>query len=218
MAAVASRWRPGATGRVAAEFNGRVGRNVSATTKGSTMFRRGVLRRCPVCGGGHLFRRWLHMAPACPTCGFVFKRVPGQWLGSWFLNVIAVQAVVCALLFAAVAATWPDTPSALLIGLAVGAAVAVPLLFFPFSRTIWSAIDLIMKPIGFDEGVAPGLFLEAELDELVARERATPQATEATATGDGDDGGTDGRGTDDPDADRAGEPAPDGPEGPRRDP
>ncbi|MEZ5144971.1 MAG: DUF983 domain-containing protein [Acidimicrobiales bacterium] len=141
------------------------------------MLRRGLVRRCPVCGGGHVFRRWFKMAPACPTCGFVYKRAPGQWLGSWFLNVILVQTVVCVLLFAAVAATWPDTPSSLLIGLAVGAAVIVPLAFFPFSRTLWTAIDLAMKPIHFDEGVAPGLFLEDERAALVEAERG-PSAAE----------------------------------------
>lgn len=191
------------------------------------MFRRGLARRCPVCGGGRLFRRWLAMEPACPSCGFVFKRVPGQWLGSWFLNIIAVQTVVCALLFAAVAITWPDTPSALLIGLAVGAAVAVPLLFFPFSRTIWSAIDLIMKPIGFDEGVAPGLFLEAELDDLVARERSAQPPDQAPPVGvDGPDvravDGPAARALDRPEVDPptggpSDERAGGGPEGPRGD-
>ena len=51
---------------------------------------------------------------------------------------------------------WP-------IGLAtVIGALAAPFLFFPFSRTIWSAIDLAMRPLEFDEGVAPGF----ELDEI----------------------------------------------------
>lgn len=135
------------------------------------MLRRGLVRHCPVCGSGRLFRRWFAMVPACPSCGFIFKRQPGQWLGSWFLNVILVQAVVCLLLFAAVAATWPDTPSLLLIGLAVAAAVVVPIAFFPFSRTIWSAIDLVMKPLEFDDGVPPGVFLEGDRADLVARER-----------------------------------------------
>ena len=40
------------------------------------------------------------------------------------------------------------------------AAVAVPFLFFPFSRTIWTAIDLAMRPLEFEEGVAPGFELE----------------------------------------------------------
>jgi uncharacterized protein (DUF983 family) len=156
-----------------------VQRTVAATTKASTMLRRGCGRRCPVCGGGHLFRRWFEMAPACPWCGFVFKRKPGQWLGSWFLNVMLVQTVVCLLLFAAVAATWPETPSLLLLALAVAAAVVVPMAFFPFSRTIWSAIDLVMKPIEFDDGVPPGVFLEGDRAEL--------------EDGEGDDGEGDGR-------------------------
>ncbi len=42
--------------------------------------------------------------------------------------------------------------------------MAVPFLFFPFSRTIWTAIDLAMRPLEFDEGVAPGFELDTDLD------------------------------------------------------
>jgi uncharacterized protein (DUF983 family) len=31
--------------------------------------RRGLMRRCPSCGEGHLFDGYLKLAPACPACG-----------------------------------------------------------------------------------------------------------------------------------------------------
>ena len=50
-------------------------------------------------------------------------------------------------------------------------ACVVPFLFFPFSRTLWTAIDLAMRPLEFDEGVAPGFELEAEVASPTARAR-----------------------------------------------
>ncbi len=125
---------------------------------------RGFRRRCAVCGSGHLFRHWVSMVEVCPRCGLQFERVPGQWLGSWFLNVVVVQASVVAVLVIGVATTYPDTPMGTILVVGLVVAVVVPVLFFPYSRTIWTAIDLAMRPLTFDEGVAPGFELERDLD------------------------------------------------------
>ena len=53
------------------------------------------------------------------------------------------------------------------IAVAAGlAAVVVPFAFFPWSRTLWLAIDLAMRPLDFDEGVAPGFELEDDVAHL----------------------------------------------------
>ena len=101
----------------------------------------------------------------------MFRREPGQWLGSWFLNVCVVQTIVILILAVGVGVTWP-TPPLLLIGtLTALSALVVPVAFFPHSRTIWVAIDLAMTPLGFDDGVAPGFELEGDAARLRA-ERA----------------------------------------------
>lgn len=132
----------------------------------STLLRRGAARRCPVCGGGHLFRHWVRMAPRCPTCGLVFARVPGQWLGSWFLNICLAQTVVVLILVLGVGIGWPDPPIGPIAVAAGVAALAVPFAFFPWSRTLWLAIDLAMRPLDFDDGVAPGFELAEDLERL----------------------------------------------------
>lgn len=128
--------------------------------RASKLVGRGLMRRCPVCGSGHLFRLWFAMRTACPGCGLVFRRAPGQWLGSWFLNIVLVQVVLVVGISGLVAATWPARLSWLAIGAVVVVAIMIPLLTFPFSRTLWMAIDLIMRPLEFDDGVAPGVELE----------------------------------------------------------
>jgi hypothetical protein len=103
------------------------------------------------------------MVPECPGCGLVFRRAPGQWLGSWFLNILVVQVVLVVVIPVAVALTWPGrlvVPA--IVAIAVGVAVVVPLAVFPFTRTVWTAIDLIMRPLEFGEGVPPGV----ELDQI----------------------------------------------------
>lgn len=143
------------------------------STPATTLLKRGMLRRCPVCAQGRLFRRWVLMAPACPRCGLTFRREPGQWLGSWFLNVCVVQTVVILILAVGVGVTWPTPPLGVIGTLTALCALVVPVLFFPFSRTIWVAIDLAMTPLGFDDGVAPGFVLERDTAQLRA-ERAGP--------------------------------------------
>lgn len=142
---------------------------VSITT--GVLLRRGIRRRCPVCGQGGLFRQWVRMAPSCPRCGLVFGRISGHWLGSWFLNVCVVQTAVVLILIIGVAATWPEPPMWTIGSMVALSAVLVPLLFFPYSRTIWTAIDLAMRPLEFDDGVPPGFELESDRDVL-ERERS----------------------------------------------
>lgn len=139
-----------------------------------TMLTRGLLKRCPVCGQGRLFRRWIRMLKVCPRCGYRFHRNPGQWLGSWFLNVCLVQTLVVVALVTAAGISWPRTSAVLLLILALLTAVVVPVAFFPFSRTIWIAIDLVMKPLDFDDDVAPGYELERELAARVEEQRREP--------------------------------------------
>jgi hypothetical protein len=116
------------------------------------------------------------MAPECPTCSFRFKRNPGHWLGSWFLSICVVQTVLVVVLIAEVALSWPDRPPlAQVLALPV-VAVVLPLAFFPLSRTLWSAIDLVMRPLELDEGVAPVVELE-QLDALARRARPAAGVT-----------------------------------------
>lgn len=113
------------------------------------------------------------MVPACPGCGLRFPREEGQWLGSWFLNVCLVQTVLVVALGIEVAISWPERPSWPWLTAVVVAAVVVPVAFFPWSRTLWAAIDLCMRPLGMDDGVAPGVELE-QLDEHRRRRRRSP--------------------------------------------
>ena len=111
------------------------------------MLVRGLFRRCPRCGGGKLFTGWLKMKPRCPRCGMCFEREEGFFLGAFVVNFGVMLITLAVFIGVGVAVTLPDPPPGKLAlgGMAVG--VLVPILFYPMSRTFWSAIDLIMKPL-----------------------------------------------------------------------
>ena len=114
---------------------------------------RGATKRCPRCGGGHLYRGWFRMVDRCGRCGLRFEREPGFFVGAYLINfaiVIVLLFVVCMgyVAMKAVDASAPLMPI-MVVGLVL--AVAAPVLFYPFSRTLWSAIDIGMTPLTADE-------------------------------------------------------------------
>jgi uncharacterized protein (DUF983 family) len=111
------------------------------------MLGRGLVKHCPVCGQGQLFRRWFRMVERCPRCGLRFQRIEGHWTGDLGINTIVSFGALFVTLIVGIVLTYPDIPGAVLFGAAVGVAVVVPLAFYPFSKTIWVALDLMMRPL-----------------------------------------------------------------------
>lgn len=109
--------------------------------------RRGIRRRCPACGERDLFRGWLEPRPSCPRCGLRLERGESDFfLGGFTINFIVVELVLAAFLAAAVILTWPAVPWDWLLWIGAPLMVLAPIAFFPFSRTIWLALDLAMRP------------------------------------------------------------------------
>ena len=121
------------------------------------MLARGLARRCPVCGQGGLFTRWFILAERCPRCGLRFERIEGHWLGAVGLNTVVSFSVLFVVVVAALVASHPDYQPVPLAVAAMSAAVVVPLVFYPSSKTVWTAIDVAMRPLEPGEAdVEPG--------------------------------------------------------------
>jgi len=116
---------------------------------------RGMTKRCPLCGLGRLFRRWFLVKERCPRCNFPLERIEGHWIGAVGMNTVVSFGSMLATIVVGFAVTHPDPPIGTLLVVTLLVALLVPLLFFPFSRTLWSAIDLAMRPPHPDDDIDP---------------------------------------------------------------
>jgi uncharacterized protein (DUF983 family) len=114
-----------------------------------TMLWRGLRKRCPICGSGKLFTGWFRMKERCPGCGYRFEREEGFFLGAYVVNLAIAEGLVVLLAVVptiVLLAGNPDTDVVPILVAGLVAAVLAPLAFYPFSKTIWTAFDLIMRP------------------------------------------------------------------------
>ncbi len=105
------------------------------------MLWRGFTRRCARCGSGKLFRRWFSMVDDCPRCGLHFEREEGYFVGAMAINICVVIVVFGVSFVSLLLATWPDPNVVLLIVVLGSVNAAFPVFFYPFSKTIWLAVD-----------------------------------------------------------------------------
>jgi Na+/phosphate symporter len=85
------------------------------------------------------------MVKECPRCGLRFERDEGSRLGSAMVNYAVVGMALVAYLVVAFIATLPDPPVGTLVIGAVVVVVGVALVFFPFAKTLWAAIELVLR-------------------------------------------------------------------------
>ena len=119
------------------------------------MLARAAVRRCPVCGQGKLFRHWFTMVEQCPRCGLRFERIEGHWTGALGVNTIVSFGVLAIVVVVGLILSAPEFEVVPLFVVAVLVAILLPLFFFPFSKTLWTAVDLWMRPLGPGEALGP---------------------------------------------------------------
>lgn len=107
-------------------------------------FLRGLTRRCPRCGSGGLFARWFTIRGRCPRCRLRLQREEGGFLGAMTINYVVTVGVWLIVLVAWLVLDLPDVHVAALTIVSLAIAALVPLLFFPFAKTIWAAVDYLV--------------------------------------------------------------------------
>ena len=70
------------------------------------------------------------------------------WLGAYTLNFIATELVFALFLAVILVATWPSPPWTAIIWIGVIQMSLTPIVFYPFAKALWLAIDLIFRPAG----------------------------------------------------------------------
>jgi len=119
-----------------------------------SMLGRGAAKRCAACGGRSLFTGWFRMVERCPRCRYRFEREEGFFLGAYVMNIGIAQVLIMVLAVVPTIALLNANPDASLVPVIAGGlvgAVLAPIFFYPFSKTLWVANELILRPIDEDE-------------------------------------------------------------------
>jgi uncharacterized protein (DUF983 family) len=133
------------------------------------MLRRGIVLRCPWCASRRTFiHRWLGRRDRCQTCGIRWRREAGFELGPMTLNIAVTFLAVIAGLAVGLILTAPEIAVLPIVAALVVIAVVVPVVAFPFTFTVWLAVDLAAR--------RPGVVELAEAATAVAAGEAAPVA------------------------------------------
>jgi hypothetical protein len=81
------------------------------------------------------------MIPDCPRCGLHFERESGYWAGALAVNIIATGGLFAIIFVSILIATIPHIPVGSTLAILVPVAVLGPVVYYPFSKTVWVAID-----------------------------------------------------------------------------
>lgn len=117
-------------------------------SRSAVLVARALMLRCPNCGGRGMLASWFRMAAACPRCHLRSERGESDhFLGGMMFNIVLAEGVLVVLLIATLAVTWPRVPWSLLQYGAPTAMLLAPILLYPFSRLLWLAFDLMLRPV-----------------------------------------------------------------------
>lgn len=123
----------------------------------ATLLGRALRLRCPNCGAGNPFASWGRLRKRCLECGLWLERGEGDYyLGAYMVALLFVETLFAVGFVVVLVVTWPDPPwdwiqwgGAVLLGSGV-------IISYPFSKTIWLAIDLVFRPVTLDDLSADG--------------------------------------------------------------
>ena len=92
------------------------------------------------------------MRERCPVCGLLLERgEEGYQVGSYMLNIIVSELVPLATFIVVLVVTWPDPPWVWLQYGIAALAIVSPFLIYPFTKTFFLAMDLVVRPPTADE-------------------------------------------------------------------
>lgn len=104
---------------------------------------RAIRLQCPYCGSGGIIDLPFGIKTCCPRCGYRFAPEDGYFLGGYALNLVGSEVLgLGVVLFFLLRSNYSLYQQE---AIAIGAAILLPILFFPWSRTFWMALDLTFQ-------------------------------------------------------------------------
>ena len=116
------------------------------------LYGRALILRCPHCGKGRIVKSWFTMHARCPACGIRTERGEEDFfLGSMMFNIILSEGLFIAFVIGLIVVQWPDVPWGFLQSWAILLMAAAPFLVFPWTKTLWLASDILIRPVTAEE-------------------------------------------------------------------
>jgi uncharacterized protein (DUF983 family) len=111
------------------------------------MLGRALVLRCPNCGSHGLLKNWFRMNDRCPACGLRVEREGNDYMtGSVMFNLVLAELLFAVALVGYLLVVWPKVNWDML-GIVAPLAMAIaPFVLFPFSKLVWLAADLALRP------------------------------------------------------------------------
>lgn len=99
---------------------------------------------CPRCGRAPLFRSHFRMNTVCAACDLTFERAQGYWVGAIYVS----YAVTSLIAIGGWLLLWvlTDLPAAWQLAVWIPFVAIFPLWFFPYSRSVWLAVESAFNP------------------------------------------------------------------------
>jgi len=110
---------------------------------------RSLKLKCPACGRSSIAQRPFNLKHRCDSCGVIFKREEGFFIGAIMANVIATEVFILIIYFALLLLTTLSDRTTFIILFTV--AVAFPLMFYHHSWSMWLATDHLIEGLPRDK-------------------------------------------------------------------
>ena len=93
-------------------------------------------------------KRWLSVSDRCPQCNFSIERKEGHFIGGVGINTIFTFGIILFTLLGGILVTAGEPLPAVELSIITGTVgVVTAIVFYPISKTLWSAIDLLIVPL-----------------------------------------------------------------------
>jgi uncharacterized protein (DUF983 family) len=114
------------------------------------IFKRGTLGKCPRCGRGAILKTIFIRNDACPHCRMHFAREDGFFLAATAIN----YGLVCVGYLLPLLILWllGWLPNWLSIALCLFGVLALPVLLYRYSQSLWLGLYYAIVPGELDEG------------------------------------------------------------------
>jgi len=99
--------------------------------------------QCPVCGRASIVERPFNLKHHRTTCGVIFKREEGFFVGAIMANVVATEIFILILYFACLLLTNFSDRITLTILFVAG--VTFPIVFYHHSWSLWLGLDHLIE-------------------------------------------------------------------------